>query len=278
MTSVSSLSGQSALALLSAAKTPAVAPAAQQKAAQAPQQTAGGYIMEPPNNDHNFLSLSFSASAAGAKIDSIIGANADQLPRDVFAQAAQRYVEHNNMTSKEVSDAVLNGSGIANFNTPEKMDTLNDTLASFAWTASIDTGRADHLSAFVTYLETGKSGNLLRPEEKAGADAATAEERATWATEYTRDIADLRVSVQRSKDIKASFEQAIANHSVTIVKSTDISELDYKETRTFGLNAAGKWGGTGSVSENQAYYDNLRKNGTNFIESNFGGVQVIMTW
>lgn len=288
MTSISSLSSQSALQLLSTANvnTP---PGGGGPISGPSTSKTGSTAFISPSLAPNVLSLDHAMASTGTKPSSLApaaGAATEQIAKDAYAQMTEGLTDAakamDQLTSQQLSEAIYSGKlpqGVAA--TGQSVDPVGDVINDMQRNADSAKQFVSYWTSFINYAKSGVGGENLRQSDRLLIDSASQDERTKMAT--AQDTAtEIEIQSQRAKNFEdgvAQLKTAFASGNVTIRKTTDVQELGLSGANMKIYDASiDNFVSVSTTTINDEYLHSLRDAGINFAFKEYNGVGVFLTW
>jgi hypothetical protein len=270
MIGVSSLSSASGLAVITAA--------AQSQAANSSVGSQGSSSGSPsqPQPASSFsigVTLSYKGitqSIVNNQLDQgSLGKTDQSLVSAVTGYEATR-IQNNNLSSQQISDDLYSGAGIPTIGGSAAGGDATETIAS--QTKMLQT-QATEISAIISqqtqWLAEGRPTN-----NNLNVDAKTFQNMTD--TQMTQFMTSEQKFVTTDTNEVTGISQALAGHTLSIEKSTDVQGLNYSETDSYSVN--GNAGSASlSVSENQSFLQQ-DADGKQHALMTIGGVPLYLSW
>lgn len=287
MTSISSLSSQSALQLLSTANvntTPGGgAPVS------GPSTKTGSTAFISPSLAPNALSLDHTMASTGTKPSSLApaaGAATEQIAKEAYAQMTEGLTDAakamDQLTSQQLSEAIYSGKlpqGIAA--TGLSIDPVGDVITDMQRNADSAKQFVSYWTSFINYAKSGVGGENLGQTDRLLIDSASQDERTKMAT--AQDTAtEIEIQSQRAKNFEdgvAQMKAAFASGDITIRKTTDVQELVLSGAKMKIYDASiNNFVVVSTTTINDEYLNSLQDAGINFAFKEYNGIGVFLTW
>jgi hypothetical protein len=207
----------------------------------------------------------FTGSVSSAGVTATLSGPSDQLDADgvtgqstgdqLVAQYTKLYLQDNEMSSQQISDALYSGQGIPGM---DGNQTMQQDLDSEAQDIAFGNQQSDDMDAWVA---------AGRPDSQFSQTLAdlSDDQVTALANQYRQNDAADAATLQ-------SFSAAFANHTLVIQKATDVQALDYKETDLYTSEAA-----VSTESYNQAALQ-TDADGTHHALGGEGEVELYFSW
>lgn len=287
MTSISSLSSQSALQLLSTANVNT--PPGGGAPVSGPSTKTGSTAFISPSLAPNALSLDHTMASTGTKPSSLApaaGAATEQIAKDAYAQMTEGLTDAakamDQLTSQQLSEAIYSGKlpqGIAA--TGLSIDPVGDVITDMQNNADDSKLFVKYWTSFINYAKNGVGGDNLRQSDRLSIDNASQDARTKMATAQDT-ITAIETETQRAinyEDGVAQMKAAFASGNITIRKTTDVQELGLSGANMKIYDASIKnFVSVSTTTINDDYLDSLRDAGINFAFKGYNGIGVFLTW
>lgn len=287
MTSISSLSSQSALQLLSTANVNT--PPGGGAPVSGPSTKTGSTAFISPSLAPNVLSLDHAMASTGTEPSSLApaaGAATEQIAKDAYAQMTEGLTDAakamTQLTSQQLSEAIYSGK------LPQRVaatglsiDPVGDVITDMQSNADSAKQFVSYWTSFINYAKSGVGGEKIGQSDRLLIDSASQDERTKMAT--AQDTAtEIEIQSQRAKNFEdgvAQLKTAFASGNVTIRKTTDVHELGLSGANMKIYDASiNKFASVSTTTINDEYLDSLRDAGVNFAFKGYNGVGVFLTW
>lgn len=287
MTSISSLSSQSALQLLSTANVNT--PPGGGAPVSGPSTKTGSTAFISPSLAPNALSLDHTMASTGTKPSSLApaaGAATEQIAKDAYAQMTEGLTDAakamDQLTSQQLSEAIYSGKlpqGITA--TGLSIDPVGDVITDMQNNADNSKLFVKYWTSFINYAKNGVGGDNLRQSDRLSIDNASQDARTKIATAQDT-ITEIEIETQRAKNYEdgvAQMKATFASGNITIRKTTDIQELGLSGANMKIYDASiNNFVSVSTTTINEEYLDSLRDAGVNFAFKGYNGVGVFLTW
>lgn len=287
MTSISSLSSQSALQLLSTANVNT--PPGGGAPVSGPSTKTGSTAFISPSLAPNALSLDHTMASTGTKPSSLApaaGAATEQIAKDAYAQMTEGLTDAakamDQLTSQQLSEAIYAGKlpqGITA--TGLSIDPVGDVITDMQNNADNSKLFVKYWTSFINYAKNGVGGDYLRQSDRLLIDNASQDARTKMATAQDT-ITAIETETQRAKNYEdgvAQMKAAFASGNITIRKTTDVQELGLSGANMKIYDASiNNFVSVSTTTINDEYLDSLRDAGLNFAFKGYNGVGVFLTW